>query len=571
MVDSIVTVVLKSTVGWLFSRGRNLAVKRLRSNGDLFNHRLSKLIESDFGAIKNELEAQKRKDLLHSISLFHEGIVIMKSQNVANANETVDGPTKPAKVGRFDSVDSSAAEVGVPTEKVDVTFSNYEMNQNARKRFENASAEAGSAFANSALSPKDKILATGIRILATLLGTEDSAEALYLCIYYLEEIHAHVAKTFDTELKEVHKLSPENLKKSPEGRDIIWHVCRLNRYVFDVAQKIGGKKVISRLFIWPCVENSGTGNEEQEIDPLRDPRLDELFRKEGREYCSVVWSFGEKASQGKHELNLPSSIATNSEGWFLIVDNGEPKMFGSRGEYQKSLPIPHTEIQCHVVDGDIDENGNVYLLVSLTNDTQNSDVVQVFDKDGNAKLQDNFQLVGGNKYKDSKLAVNQNKVLILKRELINKELHSKIEIYETKIDKYQFIGHLGEDILVDAKDMVCGNYGRIFVLDKCETRPHKKCIRKFVELMANDSFVVDYNSATVAFHRASEHIVIASKNEEKLRLSIYTTGGEIQRTYSLNEARIVSNPSITVTTKGRIAVALVQEVVAGTQGKVIIY
>lgn len=409
MVDSIVTVVLKSTVGWLFNRGRNYAVKRLRSNGGMFNHRLSTLIESDFSAIKNELEAERRKDLLDSVSLFEEGIISMQYQNVASASETVDGPTKP-KRGR-----SSAAQakevivVGTLAEEVDIkTVSNNDCNHTARKRFEEARQKAGSALSNSKLSASDSVFATGIKILATLLETKNSTLALQLCIHNLKVIHSRVAGEFNTELKDVPKLSPEKLMKSPKNREIMWYVCRLNRYVFDVAQKVGGELAFQELFIWPCVEISGTGNEKQKIDPLRDPRLDKIFDKERRERCSVVWSFGEKASQEQDKLNLPSSIAASSEGWFLIVDNGEPKLFDNTGKFQKSLPIRHDAgIEYHVVDGDINENGNVYILVSLTNDTQNPDEVQVFDKDVNAKLQDSFQLVRENKYKACKLAVNE--------------------------------------------------------------------------------------------------------------------------------------------------------------------
>ena len=572
MVDSIVMVVLKSTAGWLFNRGRNYTAKRLRSDGGMFNHRLSMLIESDFSAIKNELEAERRKDLLDSISRFEEGIISVRHQKVTSPSDTVDGPTNP-KRGRSSKAQAielgalASASVGVDIKAV----LNYDCNHTARKRFQEARQKSGSALSNSALSNSDSVLATGIKILATLLETEDSTLALNLCRYDLQKIHSRVAGEFKTELEDVPKVSPKKLKKNPENREIMWYVCRLNQYVFDVAQKVGGD-AFRELFIWPCVEiSSGTGNEKQEIDPLRDPRLDKIFRKERRESCSVVWSFGQKGSKKQHKLNLPSSIAASSEGWFLIVDNGEPKLFDNRGKFQKCLPIRHdADIRYHVVDGDIDENGNVYLLVSLTNDTHNPDEVQVFDKDGNAKLQDNFQLVRENKYKACKLAVNQNEVLVLKREL-DRDLHSKIEIYQTKSDKCQFTGHFGEGILVDAVDIVCGNDRHIFVLDKCETRPDKKCVREFIQLKAYDSFVVDYSSTAVAFHRASGHIVIASKNEQNLWLSFYTTDGKIKRIYSLSEAEIVSNPSITVTTKGRIAVALAQNVHNRRQGKVIVY
>ena len=82
------------------------------------------------------------------------------------------------------------------------------------------------------------------------------------------------------------------------------------------------------------------------------------------------------------------------------------------------------------------------------------------------------------------------------------------------------------------------------------------------------SVEVASDSAAIAFHRASEHLVIASTNKENLLLSLCTTDGKPKRTYKLKETGIVSN--ITVTAKGRIVVALTQQLKDEYQGKVIV-
>lgn len=542
MVDSIVTFIVKSTVGKLAGWGRDKATERL-SHGAAFHQKICRLIESDGNIVKRELRALKRKDLRECIKLFNEGRSISQVDvsEVYDPRDESDGPPN-----KKQKIDNAAID-------------------EAKGRFKEARQKATSALANSALKAEDSILATEIKIKAQLLESEYSTSAFTFCMQDLKDIHSRkdIAANFQTEINYLHKWSP---KKSAKGRAIVWDVCNLNRILFDMVQEVEEETVFHNLFIWPCIEIK-SAKERVEIDPLRDPRLDEIFLKENRNFCSVVLSFGQKGEKEQHKLKFPRRIVTNAQGQFLVVDGMETKVFDNSGKYLKSLPLS-TDIntQYHAVDVDTDQFGNVYLLVSMT-DGQN-DEVHVFDKDGEAKPHYKFQLAGP-KYKECKLAaVNLTEVLVLKRK--SEHPNAKIEIYQTKTEMFQFAGHFGESNLIDAQDIVCGTKDRIFVLDNGHPASKTKYIHEFSKTSHRhlQKFEVASDSAAIAFHRASEHLVIASTNKENLLLSLCTTDGKPKRTYKLKETGIVSN--ITVTAKGRIVVALTQQLEDEYQGKVIV-
>lgn len=557
MVDSMVMVVLKSTAGWLLNKGKDRAMKKLR-HGDVLDQKLCKLIASDLDTVKVELEALKRTNLVASIRLFNEGIKSI----IVDASEVDGRASKRRKIG--DGSLSVAADVAT------LVRDNAILSPDTRERFKEARQAAGFALSNLALSTKDSILATHIEVMAQLLETENATRALMFCIGYLEEMHSRkdVAENFHTELRALANWSP---KKSREGRDIIWSACHVNRVVFDMAQLVGTDITFKELFIWPVIEIGSKLKEN--IDPLRDPRLETVLSKEHRDYSSVVWSFG---SEDRHKLKFPSGIATNAQGQFIVVGNSKTKLFDDSGKYLTPVRIvTATNIQCHAVDVDIDQDDNVYLLVQMVDEQNKESWYGVYVFDQKIKLHHSFRL--RDKYKGFKLAVNQHhfktEVLVLKKE--SGDLHAKVEVYETNDGTFDC--QFGGSVLMDAQDLVCAGNGHVFVLDKCHCGSAKKYLREFgAKRYQLRRFEVAPDSVAVAFHRASDHIVIASrKKTRKLLLSIYNTEGIVQYTFELNESGIVSNLSITVTTKGRIVVALTQHQFGDEsdpyQGKVIIY
>ena len=396
--------------------------------------------------------------------------------------------------------------------------------------------------------------------MAQLLETEDPNRGTMFCVEYLQKLHSRqdVAQIFEDECYG----SPFKLK-SRKGRDIVWSVFHLNRVVFDVAQLVGGDEVFRELFIWPVI-NIGKNI------------VDEVLRREHEpEDCSVVWSFGQGGTRERHRLTSPSSIAIGSEGHFLLVDDAKTKIFNSSGEYVKTLSIPH-----HVVlDVDVDNDGNIYMLVQMVGE-QNpqgcSYKVSVFEKD--FQLHHMFKL--RNKYEGCKLAVNQHhaeykkeSVVVLKKG--SGGTHALVEVYQTDSEG-TFDGHFGESILMDAQDLVCAKNGHIYVLDRCHCGSEKKYIREVgARRYQLHSFEVDIDTLAVAFHRASEHIIIASMKRSELFLSIYNSKGVLEHTHpKIFSSGIVS--SITVTTKGRIIVVLAplqvsEEPQENIQGEVIVF
>ena len=112
-----------------------------------------------------------------------------------------------------------------------------------------------------------------------------------------------------------------------ERRKIIHIVCKLNRIIYDATQAVQG----SHVWVWPYLDTR-----EDKVDPLRDGRISEVLSKVNIPYmerCSLLWSFGEEGDE-KHQLTQTNSIATNSEGHFLVVDSlRHMKVFDRNGKF----------------------------------------------------------------------------------------------------------------------------------------------------------------------------------------------------------------------------------------------
>ena len=71
--SSIVTAVVKATIGLLVTKVRDKAAEKLK-DGDVTEHKFRGLIVSEIDDIKSKLDGLSRKDLKASISFFKEGI-----------------------------------------------------------------------------------------------------------------------------------------------------------------------------------------------------------------------------------------------------------------------------------------------------------------------------------------------------------------------------------------------------------------------------------------------------------------------------------------------------------------
>ena len=565
----IVTVVSKATFGLL----RHLAAERLKE-GDVVDAKLHGVIVDKIDNINSKLDALAGKDLAASMSFFMDGLVNLEKV----LNERMAHHERPGKdAGASQAV---GAVVGIMKgEYLAEKMKNLQLtdlNEAARKvlgdtkeKFKDAIRSAINAFANAALSTPDRLLAMAIRIMATLLEqVEDLTNALASCKQCLRELHSlsAVKENFSVTLKKgiINKSVKSKFGKD-ERNEIIVAVCQMNRVIYDVTQMVeGGVSKARELLIWPCVDV-----EEERIDPLRDSRIAGKLRKLGMEqFCIQAWSFGQEGEE-ERRLKHVQGIAINTKGQFIIADHEYVKVFDSSGKFLYSFcPVDDTLIK----DVATDRDDNMYLLMGRSAGGCGSGRgnVQVFDTQ--AKLHHSFLIRPG--YIAFSLVVDDsNKVLVSVREKPMASVSRGVrDNQEMMVEVYENQGRLLHRIEVMCRSpFMCristSGDGRVMVLDpKSHTLYHFSAREgnppeKKVQLRQASP---EDRPDAMTFHQASEHLIIASFDEESrvFRVSLYNRDGEFVRSIPLD---LQTEPGcfylirgIVVTNDGRIAIAVTE-------------
>jgi len=159
--------------------------------------------------------------------------------------------------------------------------------------------------------------------------------------------------------------------------------------------------------------------------------------------------------------------------------------------------------------------------------------------------------VRGEWYK--RLTVNNSKVLL--------QSSSRVVVYETD---GRFVRFFGEETLKKAIDITAVNDGRVMVVEVCAS-----CVHIFSEdgdyLSSFELQGLYVYHPSIAFHQASEHVVIAGAEGSRtgdylLRVEIFTKDGEFVRSLQIPEEGALYTNRMTVTKVGRIAVLLENKV-----------
>ena len=375
--SSLITAVFKATIGLLVNKGRDKLAEKL-NEGDVTDQKFRGLIVREIDEIKSKLDGLARKDLLASISLFKEGIVLLYE---------LFESARPSSEHRAITADATACveqfDIAKEMRKLDISALDESAMRKlgrAKKRFEKAHLEAIKAFSNEALELPDRLLAMQYRLMATILETVDNpTDALAACRVCLDELHQvpAVKEYFKVELEEGLRLRARFNKD--ERRQIIFSVCHANRVIYDVMRMLGSVK----RWTLPGVE---TGKEK--VDPLRNERVVKALTKQGNERCCLLWSFGQEGEE-EHKLKNPLGIATNHRGQFLIADNGDKtvKVFDSNGKFafRFDSQTDNADTKLAILDvATAGEDGRIYLLVELTKPgaVKWENEVQVFNKTG---------------------------------------------------------------------------------------------------------------------------------------------------------------------------------------------
>jgi len=565
MTSLITAAVFKATIGLLVNKGRDKLAEKL-NDGDVTDQKFRGLIIREINEIKSKLDGLAKKDLLASISLFTEGIEMLygvfEIARSSSEHRTITAQTVQTSAETKLNETFYLAEEMSKLKLTELNESATRKLNKAMETFKEARLEAIKAFSNEALELPDRLLAMQYRLMATILRTIDNpTDALEACKVCLDELHQvpAVNECFKVELERGVRLRARFNKG--KRRQIIFSVCHVHRVVHDVMQICG----IRNLWTLPLVD---TGKEE--VDPLRDGRVDNALMEQGLVHFSVLWSFGQEEDSLRGRLKEPVGIATNTKQQFLIADAGSDgsctlfcwvntctvKVFDNNGKFFFSFK-PETDDANAIVNiwdvatAEVDDK--IYLLVArvaalgLDKKTE----VQVFNE--TAELQYKFPVRIG---LWGRLSVSRNKVLMLTANVV--------DVHELS---GEFVCRFGEGVFKDATDISVTCDGRVVIVDAGDSCAHLLTEEGQQLAKFNVSIQRDEYSFT-AHHPTGEFVVVACFKQETglLRLTIYTMKDDLVR--KIRSQLVVTNPpgwldegelaltGITVTLRGHIAVAL---------------
>lgn len=537
--SAVVTAVFKATVGLLLTKGRDCLAKKLQE-GDVTDEQFRSMIVRELDDIKSNLDGLARKDLLTSISFFSEGLVFLykvldnkyyancepESSKVKTRNETTE---KDKSTERLDLSTAHLKTVSLLVEGEEPLYAELDESgkralADAKKRFDEARMKATEAFNNVALSTKDRILAMQYRVMSTILEKIDSpAEAIATCKLCLKELHAMpaVVKSFEI------KLSGGfwSMFKKDERNDLINSVQAVNRVVARVLTAIDG--VLSKEFDnWPPVT-------EKKICLLKD------------KVETWSFSFGHERKGNQKLDRLPQSIATNTQGDFIItersfLDRSTIKVFNQDGKLWKLLHDDSWSI-VQVVTDHLD---NIYVL-------NRSHVNVIYSQPLKRQLKHRkFFLHECSKFEGLSLTVNKKKDIFAlvkpyktDRGYYDSAADSIVQVYhENGQFKYTFGDKEGWECIIAVDDGFISQRrsppAGIDLLDALG-----KCRRRILLPVG-----------VMAVHFRTKHLITAQSCSNTLQITVHQTNGDFVRTIFVKKNGTVFMYGMAVTPEGRIAV-----------------
>ena len=534
----------KAAVSLLINKGQDFQ-EQMR-DGDLTDPNFREFIVREIDVVMKGQE--RNRDLLTATSSFRQGIVhlfkMFEKEKISDssAESPITALAKDMKKLKVRNLDDE----------------NKRVLSDAKEAFKEARSKATDAFNKEALRVADRIQAMVIRVAATIMRRVDHLEAaLEACKTCLDELHSMPdVKKFTEQIVDSRYVPQWNKK---ERMDSISIVCQVNRVIYDVTKTVGKD---AHLLIWPPVVISrrlpgplpimGQDN----VDPLRDTRVTKVLAEQGMEHCGVtLWSFGMEGEE-LHKLKEPWGIASNRRGQFIVSDykENQVKVYDKDGKFLHAFrPPPRT----HIYDVATDRNDNIYVLTYMKEKPEDEEwTLTMSVHDDSTKLQRTFNLRKGaweGFYHVSPLAVNdRNKVMVLGRLHSGKYGKYVVDVYETD---GRFVRSFGEEIFKSASAITAASDGRIMIVQSSPPRVHALSEQGDHLFTFPLTWLSGRLSPHIAFHWASENVIVADMDDNRLFMQINTKDGKFVRTIYLGGDQRYWLKGITVTAEeGRIAI-----------------
>ncbi|CAB4043310.1 Hypothetical predicted protein [Paramuricea clavata] len=411
--SSIITAILRSTVGLLCDNARDSAANKLK-DGDLADEKLREIIVKDLTDIKSKLDCLSLKDLDSSYSFLKEGVELLNlALDESNEDQKAsEGPTDEAARVMNDTASGilkGALSLPQPTQRLQI--SSNKRFDSAQDRFKASREAATHAFNNKSLTIKDQIMACKLRVAASILesGLEDPEAATTACLSSLKELHGLPA------IQEMFAVfltgGLKSKYKKTERLENILSVLFINHALYDFASKYSSKS--HYLFTWP-----GIKLKDRTFHPILNTH--EIVTK-----TSSREAFVQQLNRVVVDSRIKTAtFAVNSRGEIIVLDNDKITVFYSTGESKVvMLPKPTESNDITRRDKDIDvdvavdSNDNVYAVQQCATYDKNGSrkehfVLYVFDENYNIKHVSALDFLD-RKFGNVNIAVDKNQYLIM--------------------------------------------------------------------------------------------------------------------------------------------------------------
>ena len=413
--SSIITAILRSTVGLLCDKARDSAANKLK-DGDLADEKLREIIVKDLTDIKSKLDCLSLKDLESSFSFLKEGIELLnialnKSSKDEKANEAPSNEATSVVNDYASGVLNAVLSLPQAVERLKISFE--ERFVSAKDCFKASRESATHAFNNKSLSIKDRIMACKLRVVARILesGLDDPDAATAACLLSLRELHGlpAIQEMFSVFIKGGLK---SKLKKA-ERLENTMSVLSINHALYDFASKYCSES--QNPFTWPVIELTG-----RSFHPILNAH-EVLLKTSKRE------EFAPQLNRVLVDYRIYlTNFAVNSQGDIIIVYGDKITIIYSTGKSKDVMfpePTESNVVDRRAMNVAVDSNDNAYAVRPLTTRDEHGDEngkekyefeLYVFDENYNIKNVSVLHfLTATDRYPWVKIAVDQNQNLYM--------------------------------------------------------------------------------------------------------------------------------------------------------------